>query len=63
VDVFRGHLAAMPQPNFVPVMPRMSRNTQSSGMSEGASSVFFSAVNPNRKHFLPVCYVDLHAWP
>ena len=28
----------MPQPNFVPVMPRMSRSTQSNGMSSGAST-------------------------
>src|ERR1700683_180114 len=29
----------MPQPNFVPVMPNTSRNTQSSGMSSGASKL------------------------
>src|ERR1700716_2246145 len=33
---------AMPQPNFVPVSPSMSRRTQSSGMSAGASKVFCS---------------------
>src|SRR5258705_12840447 len=32
----------MPQPNFVPVMPRISRRTQSSGMSAGASNDFCS---------------------
>ena len=29
---------AMPQPNFVPVIPSMSRNTQRSGISSGASN-------------------------
>ena len=33
---------AMPQPNFVPVMPSMSRSTHSSGMSAGASNVLGS---------------------
>src|SRR3984893_7579234 len=33
---------AMPQPNFVPVMPSTSRRTQSSGMSAGASNDFCS---------------------
>src|SRR6202035_482761 len=33
---------AMPQPNFVPVMPRMSRRPQSRGMSGGASNDFGS---------------------
>jgi hypothetical protein len=32
----------MPQPNFVPVKPRISRSTQSSGMSAGASKDFCS---------------------
>jgi hypothetical protein len=31
--------SAMPQPNFVPVMPRTSRNTQSSGVSPSTSAV------------------------
>ena len=29
--------SAMPQPNFVPVMPSTSRNTQSSGVSPSTS--------------------------
>src|SRR5258708_40132252 len=33
---------AIPQPNFVPVRPRTSRRTQSSGMSSGASKIRFS---------------------
>src|SRR6185369_13830662 len=33
---------AMPQPNLVPVIPRMSRSTHSSGMSGGASKDFVS---------------------
>src|SRR3954464_11140806 len=33
---------AIPQPNFVPVMPSTSRNTQRSGMSAGASNDFCS---------------------
>ena len=33
---------AMPQPNFVPVIPKRSRSTQSSGMSAGASTVLLS---------------------
>jgi hypothetical protein len=33
---------AMPQPNFVPVIPRTSRRTHSSGMSGGASNDFVS---------------------
>jgi hypothetical protein len=32
----------MPQPNLVPVSPKMSRSTQSSGMSSGASKVLSS---------------------
>jgi hypothetical protein len=31
--------SAMPQPNFVPVMPSTSRNTQSSGVSPSTSTV------------------------
>src|SRR3954454_19598152 len=31
--------SAMPQPNFVPVMPRTSRNTQSSGVSASTSTL------------------------
>jgi hypothetical protein len=31
--------SAMPQPNFVPVMPSTSRNTHSSGMSPSTSTV------------------------
>src|SRR5258708_19157143 len=34
--------SAMPQPNFVPVMPSTSRKTQSSGVSGGASNDFCS---------------------
>src|SRR3954462_11389802 len=30
--------SAMPQPNFVPVMPRTSRSTQSSGVSPSTST-------------------------
>jgi hypothetical protein len=43
---------ALPQPNFVPVMPRMSRRTQSSGMPVGASNDFYSPliVNFNTEH-------------
>src|ERR1700681_4063517 len=33
---------AIPQPNFVPVMPSRSRRTQSSGISAGASNAFCS---------------------
>src|ERR1700756_547393 len=33
---------AMPQPNFVPVMPRISRSTHSNGVSAGASKAFCS---------------------
>ena len=33
---------AMPQPNFVPVIPSTSRNTQSSGTSSDASTVLSS---------------------
>src|ERR1700743_2049752 len=33
---------AMPQPNLVPVMPRMSRSTQSRGISGGASTALCS---------------------
>src|SRR6202795_3388486 len=33
---------AMPQPNFVPVIPSTSRRTQSSGVSSGASKVLSS---------------------
>jgi hypothetical protein len=29
----------MPQPNFVPVMPSTSRNTQSSGVSPSTSTL------------------------
>jgi hypothetical protein len=32
--------SAMPQPNFVPVMPSTSRNTQSSGVSPSASTLW-----------------------
>ncbi|CAG9231666.1 hypothetical protein PSP6_590065 [Paraburkholderia tropica] len=38
---------AMPQPNFVPVRPTISRNTQSSGMSGGASIVWVSPLMVN----------------
>src|SRR4029077_10366320 len=31
--------SAMPQPNFVPVMPNTSRNTQRSGVSPSTSTV------------------------
>jgi hypothetical protein len=31
--------SAMPQPNFVPVMPSTSRSTQSSGVSPATSTV------------------------
>ena len=38
---------AMPQPNFVPVMPSMSRRTQSNGMSVGPSNDFDSPLTVN----------------
>jgi hypothetical protein len=49
------HRYAAPQPNFVPVSPRVSRNVQSSGMSGTTSSRVFApftvrvtlAIRPN----------------
>src|ERR1700730_9744370 len=38
---------AIPQPNFVPVIPKRSRSTQSSGISAGASTVLLSPLIVN----------------
>src|SRR6476646_4580740 len=46
---------AMPQPNFVPVMPRTSRSTQSSGISGGASNDFCSPLIVNFAMGDPIC--------
>src|SRR5437899_5475365 len=45
--------SAIPQPNFVPVMPRTSRRTQSTGMSDGTSA----------SRFLPLIVSSIVALP
>jgi hypothetical protein len=45
---------AIPRPNFVPVMPRMSRRTQSSGVAAGASNDFYSPLIVNFNMELPI---------